>query len=69
MKELHYHIVDIYMSIVVIVGAYGFIWTVLWLIFIKDFPTQHPRISLKEKRYLEATLINETILYPRKVDT
>ena len=43
------------------------IWTVLWLLFISDFPRQHTRLSKAERRYIHATLLQETIQTPRTV--
>jgi len=35
------------------VGALGIVWSVLWLFFTADTPSQHPRIDPKERDYIE----------------
>lgn len=34
----------------------GVIWSVLWYNLVYDSPQQHPRISLKEKEYIDNSL-------------
>ncbi|CAH8489563.1 unnamed protein product [Schistosoma turkestanicum] len=36
-------------------GAISFIYCILWFIFVYDEPKLHPRITVKEKTYLEST--------------
>ncbi|KAH8862316.1 inorganic phosphate cotransporter [Schistosoma japonicum] len=36
-------------------GAFSFLYCIIWFIFVYDEPKTHPRISLKEKIYLESS--------------
>ena len=43
------------------------IWSVLWMLSMSEFPRQHKRLSKAERRYIHATLLQETIQAPRTV--
>jgi hypothetical protein len=35
------------------------LWIVLWMIFVSDFPSNHPRISLRERDYIIDSLSDQ----------
>lgn len=39
-----------------IYGAFGLGWVVLWSIFGRDSPAEHPNIDPSERKYIEASL-------------
>ena len=39
-----------------IVGIFGIIWFVAWLIVVFNTPADHPRISPEEQRYIESSI-------------
>ncbi|XP_066974259.1 vesicular glutamate transporter 3-like [Macrobrachium rosenbergii] len=41
-------------SIFYVFGILGILWCIPWLIFMRDSPQKHPRISEEELRYIEA---------------
>ncbi|XP_066974258.1 sialin-like [Macrobrachium rosenbergii] len=41
-------------SIFYVFGILGILWCIPWLIFMRDSPQKHPRISKEELRYIEA---------------
>jgi len=42
-------------SIFYVFGSIGVLWFVLWIWFVSDSPSQHPRISEEEKKYIIST--------------
>lgn len=40
----------------VLAGAIGVIWFFIWMTFTYDRPSDHPRISIKEREYIESTI-------------
>ncbi|XP_014482728.1 PREDICTED: putative inorganic phosphate cotransporter [Dinoponera quadriceps] len=40
-------------SVFYVTGAIGIIWSVAWFLLVFDLPSQHPRISHEERRYIE----------------
>lgn len=40
-------------SVFYVTGAIGIIWSVAWFLLVFDSPSQHPRISHEERRYIE----------------
>lgn len=47
-------------SIFYIFGAFGCVWTVVWLTFVKSSPATDNYITAEERKYIESTLSNET---------
>ncbi|XP_067047190.1 sialin-like [Acropora muricata] len=43
-------------SVFYIFGAIGVIWFFIWMTFTYDRPSDHPRISIKEREYIESTI-------------
>ena len=39
-----------------IVGAVGIIWCILWNVLVYNTPANHPRITDREKRYIELSI-------------
>ena len=37
-------------------GAIGCLWFVVWMLVVHDTPAQHPRISQEEKDYIETSV-------------
>lgn len=37
-------------------GAVGIVWTVVWMMLTYDKPANHPRISIKEKEYIQSSI-------------
>ena len=46
--------------LLIVEGALPFVWLLIWLMTIDDFPTQAKWISVEEREYLEKTLVAET---------
>jgi len=44
-----------------IAGAMGVIWSIMWFFLVYDTPSQHPRISDKEKNYIENALNKKAV--------
>nr|XP_034194461.1 putative inorganic phosphate cotransporter [Osmia lignaria] len=40
-------------SVFYVTGTIGLLWSIAWFLLIFDSPAQHPRISVKERRYIE----------------
>ncbi|XP_056147989.1 sialin [Lampris incognitus] len=40
-------------------GAVGLVWFALWVSFVSDSPSSHPRITERERHYITASLKNE----------
>ncbi|XP_077966540.1 sialin-like [Styela clava] len=43
-------------SVFYVTGSIGCVWDLLWLILIYDSPSEHPRISEKEKNFIQDSL-------------
>jgi len=43
-------------SVFYVTGAIGIIWSVAWFLLVFDSPSQHPRISTEERRYIEDSI-------------
>ncbi|XP_077967220.1 sialin-like isoform X1 [Styela clava] len=43
-------------SVFYVTGSIGCVWALLWLILIYDSPSEHPRISEKEKNFIQDSL-------------
>nr|XP_002131022.1 sialin-like [Ciona intestinalis] len=43
-------------SVFYVMGIIGFCWVILWAIFAYDSPAKHPRISERERRYIEQSI-------------
>ncbi|XP_038051386.1 sialin-like [Patiria miniata] len=43
-------------SVFYIFGSVGVVWFVMWMIFVHDKPSKHPRISEKERVYIETSI-------------
>ncbi|XP_046377078.2 sialin-like isoform X1 [Haliotis rufescens] len=43
-------------SVFYVFGGMGCLWSIMWFIFVHDTPTQHPRIALSERIYIEASI-------------
>ncbi|XP_050465192.1 putative inorganic phosphate cotransporter [Cataglyphis hispanica] len=43
-------------SVFYVTGAIGIIWSVAWFLLVFDSPSQHPRISVEERRYIEDSI-------------
>ncbi|KAJ7383070.1 hypothetical protein OS493_030957 [Desmophyllum pertusum] len=37
-------------------GAVGVVWTIVWMMLTYDKPANHPRISIKEKEYIQSSI-------------
>ena len=37
-------------------GTFGVLWFIAWMLIASDSPEKHPRISLKEKHYIQQSL-------------
>lgn len=53
-------IVYICVFIIMIIGAFGVLWFILWMILAYDTPEDHPRVTEVEKRYIQDSLVGET---------
>ena len=54
----HYYLL-LYLCIYLIFnfsGAVGVMWTIVWMMLTYDKPANHPRISIKEKEYIQSTI-------------
>lgn len=40
-------------SVFYVTGVIGIVWSVAWFLLVFDSPSQHPRISDEERRYIE----------------
>eukprot|EP00057_Strongylocentrotus_purpuratus_P034535 XP_795625.3 PREDICTED: sialin isoform X1 [Strongylocentrotus purpuratus] len=50
-------------------GALGVLWFIVWMCLVYPSPSSHPRISSKEREYIEKSLLHETkkaAVYPWK---
>ncbi|XP_076445676.1 sialin-like [Babylonia areolata] len=47
-------------SVFYVFGALGCAWFVLWMLMVYDSPSQHPRISDSERRFIEASVGKRT---------
>ncbi|KAL6439583.1 hypothetical protein ACFW04_003993 [Cataglyphis niger] len=43
-------------SVFYVTGVIGIIWSVAWFLLVFDSPSQHPRISMEERRYIEDSI-------------
>lgn len=43
-------------SVFYVQGGLSLLWYVLWLVFVFDSPSRHPRISNKEKKFIEEAI-------------
>jgi len=43
-------------SVFYVTGAIGIIWSIAWFLLVFDSPSQHPRISAEERRYIEDSI-------------
>jgi hypothetical protein len=43
-------------SIFYVQGALSILWYILWLFFVYDSPSQHPRISRSERHMIESSI-------------
>ncbi|XP_026826016.1 putative inorganic phosphate cotransporter isoform X2 [Ooceraea biroi] len=43
-------------SVFYVTGVIGIIWSVAWFLLVFDSPSQHPRISVEERRYIEDSI-------------
>lgn len=43
-------------SVFYVTGAIGIMWSVAWFMLVFDSPSQHPRISMEERRYIENSI-------------
>ena len=41
---------------VLCLGAIGILWAIMWLMLTHDRPEDHPRISAKEKEYIQSSI-------------
>ena len=46
-------------SIFYVLGAALTVWLAVWVLFVADFPTTHPRISLRERDYIVRSLADQ----------
>ena len=37
-------------------GGVGILWSFIWMMFTYNRPANHPRISIKEREYIHATI-------------
>ena len=45
-----------YLTIDMFVGTLGCTWFVMWLFYVYNSPSEHPRISYSEQRYIELSI-------------
>ena len=50
-------------------GGLSLLWVVAWFLLVADTPAQHPRISLEERSYIEASLGQSASLDRRRLAT
>lgn len=43
-------------SVFYVTGGIGIIWSVAWFLLVYDSPSQHPRISDEERRYIQESI-------------
>ena len=43
-------------SVFYVLGAFGVLWFVAWMFIASDTPEQHPRISERERNYIQKSL-------------
>lgn len=43
-------------SVFYVTAVIGIIWSVAWFLLVFDSPSQHPRISVEERRYIEDSI-------------
>ncbi|KAK7475883.1 hypothetical protein BaRGS_00032851, partial [Batillaria attramentaria] len=43
-------------SVFYVFGALGCVWFVVWMVLVHDSPSQHPRISAGERRFIEQSI-------------
>ncbi|KAL9958324.1 hypothetical protein ACROYT_G035326 [Oculina patagonica] len=56
-------------SVFYIFGAVGIVWTVVWMMLTYDKPANHPRISIKEKEYIQSSIGSGQDVITRKYNT
>lgn len=56
-------------SVFYIFGAVGVVWFVIWMVFTYDRPANHPRISIKERQYIQSSIGVEQDKRKRAYDT
>lgn len=52
-----------------IFGAIGILWAIMWLMLTHDRPEDHPRISAKEKEYIQSSIGSGDDAHARKYKT
>ena len=52
-----------------VTGGLSLLWVVAWFLLVADTPAQHPRISLEERSYIEASLGQSASLDRRRLAT
>lgn len=56
-------------SVFYIFGAIGILWAIVWLLLTHDRPENHPRISAKEKEYIQSSIGSGEDAQTRKYKT
>ena len=51
----------------ILIGGLGVVWCIAWLFLVSDTPATHRRITIREKKYIENSLIGQIETGKKKV--
>lgn len=56
-------VIILFCSLISLPGAVGTTWFVFWLFLGFDSPATHPRISPEEKKYIESSIEEDSVIH------